>query len=68
MSKLVKKVETLSKKDTMKKTTETFTRGQLDQDHGIAEASAFITKGKYQRGYDNDGDEVFIGSQQEVHQ
>eukprot|EP00974_Lingulodinium_polyedra_P129097 11208747-Lingulodinium_polyedra.AAC.1 len=60
MSKLVKKVETLSKKDTMKKTTETFTRGQLEQQHGIAEANAFIAKGKYKRGYDNDGDEVFI--------
>eukprot|EP00974_Lingulodinium_polyedra_P004759 446325-Lingulodinium_polyedra.AAC.1 len=45
MSKLVKKVETLSKKDTIKKTTETFTRGQLEQQHGIAEASAFIAKG-----------------------
>ena len=62
MGRMVKKVETLSKKESLKDSVRTYTRGELEQIHGIAEASDFINRGKYKKSVDEDGDEVFTKS------
>ena len=39
-----------------------YTKGDLEQIHGVAEATALIRKGKFQEELDSDGDTVFIKS------
>ena len=42
------------------KTKEKFTRGELEQKHGIMEATRLIEKGKWEREEDSDGDSVYV--------